>query len=348
MSMQLTVLEEHFKPLRSQIAEVLSGTSITEKRLVRSVIWAVQDNPALMDCAPASILRFGMTVASLQLEPNPAMGQIFALPFSLGSKGGKRSGAPQAQTVMGYKGYNTIGWRDRITINGNVVREGDHFEFEEGSAGFVTHRRSRTGHWTSHPITFAWATATSPGRDPIICIMDIDEIEFVKARSPGAASGKSPWNDPKIGYDAMAIKTPKRRLARGMPFGAFTQAATMEEAFEERGLHSWIEPKRGVVVEGQVVEPPQPRQPPQSEQERAAIGKPPVFPIYKGKDIRKCATIDEWRSMMEIAINAIRTAQLLEQFRGLNEGIMDELRHEFAAEVKAVGDLFAQRLGELP
>ena len=52
--------------------------------------------------------------------------------------------------------------------------------------------------------------------------------------------------------------------------------------------------------------------------------------------------------MMEIAITAIRTAPLLEQFRGLNEGVMDELRHEFPDDVKAIGDLFAQRLGELP
>ena len=89
---QLTVIEQHFKPLRPQIEEVLHGSSMDAQALIRSVIWAVEANPQLAECSKESILRFGMTTASLRLEPNPQMGQIFALPFSLGSRGGRLSG----------------------------------------------------------------------------------------------------------------------------------------------------------------------------------------------------------------------------------------------------------------
>jgi phage RecT family recombinase len=344
-SRQITILEQHFKPLLPQFQEVLHGSSIEPDRLIRSIIWAVETNPTLMECSKESILRFGMTTASLRLEPNPQLGQIFAIPFGRGSQGGRRTGAKDAQTIMGYRGYQTIGWRDGITINGNVVREGDQFDFLEGSAGFVNHKR-KIGHWASRPIIAAWATATSQGRAPIVVVMDIDEIEDIKARAPGGNSERSPWNDPKIGYVGMAIKTPKRRLARSMPFGAFTMAATMEEAFEERGKQAWIEPKRGVVVEGEAVTLPGP-QPQPSAAETAAVGTAPSFPIHKNNGTYRAASIDEWRGRMEIAVNAIRSVENLERFRDLNGAVLSDLHPDFPQEVDAVAALIDKRLKEL-
>jgi hypothetical protein len=53
----------------------------------------------------------------------------------------------------------------------------------------------------------------------------------------------------------MYSKTVKRRLARSTPMvwasPEFQYAAAMDEAFEERGKHSFIAPGRGVVIDGE-------------------------------------------------------------------------------------------------
>ena len=62
-----------------------------------------------------------------------------------------------------------------------------------------------------------------------------------------------PWNDPKVGYPAMAEKTAKRRLARIVPFEInkerFLKAARLDEAHDEQGLYSRIGEQATVITE---------------------------------------------------------------------------------------------------
>jgi phage RecT family recombinase len=339
---QLTVIEQHFKPLMPEIEDALAGSGIAPRAMMQKIIWALADNPTLLECPKESLLRFGMTTVALALQPDPKMGQIFAIPF----RDKRRGGQKVAQTITGYKGYNTLAHRDRISLGGNVVREGDRFEFEEGTGGYVIHVRT-LGHWATKPIIAAYATATAVGFTPRVKIMDIDEIEDVKGRSPGAGMSDSPWNDPRIGYAAMCIKTPKRRLAtRDLPFGAVVLAATMDEAHEERGLTSWIEPRRGLIVDGERADLPG-RQPDPSEEDRAKLGVAPKFPIHKNTLVFNCATIDEWRGKMEIAVKAVKSLATLELFHDKNHDAMEELRREFPAPVGAIRKLIKERLREL-
>jgi recombinational DNA repair protein RecT len=141
----------------------------------------------------------------------------------------------KAQLVIGYKGMNTLAARSGFTVQGEVVREGDAFDYELGDKGFVRHK-PKLGN--QGKIIAAWATASSMERPSIISVLGIDDIMAIKAKSPGASRSDSPWNDPKIGFPAMASKSAKRRLARAMPLNAdprFHLAAAMEEAVEERG-----------------------------------------------------------------------------------------------------------------
>lgn len=239
-SNDLVVLESQLKPLAPHFAQVL-GKTMPVERLMRTVMISVERLPKLLECDRQSIFNSAMSAACLGLEVDGVTGQAFLIPF----KG-------RAQLVIGYKGYTTLAARSGITITGNVVREGDEFDYQLGSAAYVRHKpKSSKGR-----ITHAWACAQSLNRPAVVEVLDIDELMAVKNKSPGAQRSDSPWNDPNIGFPAMCQKTAKRRLARSMPLNIMQQAARMDEAVDEQGASAWISPEKGVVIEGEFSEAP--------------------------------------------------------------------------------------------
>jgi recombination protein RecT len=233
----LTVLENQLKPLAPRFAEVL-GKTMPVERLIRTVVLSVERLPALMDCDRQSIFNAAMSAAVLGLEVDGVTGQGYLIPF----KG-------KAQLVIGYKGYNTLAARSGLTVTGAVVREGDAFDYELGDKGFVRHK-PKLGE-PGRRIVAAWAVAAAHDRPPIISVLSIDDINAIKAKSPGAKRSDSPWNDPSIGFPAMAEKSAKRRLARSMPLNVMQLAARMDEAFEEQGAAAHITPDKGLVIDGE-------------------------------------------------------------------------------------------------
>lgn len=243
MSTDLTVLETQLAPLAPRFEQALAGM-LPVDRLIQSVLISVERTPALLDCSRDSILRSAMSAACLGLPIDGVTGQSFMIPF-------KERGTPKAQLVIGYKGFNSLGARADLTITGKVVREGEPFDYELGSAGFVRHKPLGD---ISKRITHAWAVARHRFRPPIVEVMSIDELMAVKDKSPGARRSDSPWNEPRIGFPAMCEKTPKRRLARSFPMApgplaAYHTAARMDEAYEEQGLPSHVT-ERGLEIEG--------------------------------------------------------------------------------------------------
>jgi recombination protein RecT len=236
----LVTLESQLKPLAPRFAEVL-GDKMPVERLMRTVLISVERLPALLDCDRQSIFNAAMSAAVLGLEVDGVTGQGYLIPF----KG-------KAQLVIGYKGYNTLAARSGITITGSVVREGDAFDFDKGE-GWVKHKPQLGA--PGRRIIAAWAKASANGRPSVIEVLDVDELQAVKARSPGAKRSDSPWNDPHIGYPAMCEKTVKRRLARSMPLNTMQLAARMDEAFDEQGEASHIRPDRNLVIEGEIIPP---------------------------------------------------------------------------------------------
>lgn len=241
----LIVFENTLRPLAPRFEQALAGT-IPVERLMRSIMVSVERNPSLLTRADRqSLLNASMSAACLALEVDGITGQAFFIPF----KG-------QAQLVIGYKGMNTLAARSGFTVQGEVVREGDAFDYELGDKGFVRHK-PKLGN--RGPILAAWATASSLHRPPLVSVLGIDDIMAIKAKSPGGSRADSPWMDMMIGFPAMAAKSAKRRLSRAMPLNAdprFHLAAAMEEAVEERGASAWIDPQRGLQIEGEANDAP--------------------------------------------------------------------------------------------
>lgn len=237
MANDLTILETQLKPLAPHFAEVLPK-SITPERLIRTVVVSVERLPALLNCNRQSLFNAAMSAAVLGLEVDGVTGQAFLIPF-----------AGKAQLVVGYRGFNTLAARSGFTITAAVVREGDDFTYDLGE-GWVRHKPLLGN---KGRIIAAWAKATHTTQPAIVTVLGIDDILAVKAKSPGAKRGDSPWNDQAIGFPAMCEKTAKRRLSRSMPLNVMQLAARMDEALDEQGKSSWVDPHRGLVLDGEIV-----------------------------------------------------------------------------------------------
>lgn len=241
----LVTLEKQLAPLAPNFAQVLGNTMPVE-RLMRTVLISVERQPQLLECDRQSLFNGAMTFAVLGLEVDGATGQGYLVPFN-----DRRRSMKIVQPIIGYKGYNTLGARAGLTIAGSVVREGDAFDYDEGSSAFVHHKR-KLGAEKDRRIIAAWATATCNDRPAIVKVLSIDELNAIKAKSPRGA--EPPWADPLIGFPSMCEKSAKRRLARDMPLSVFQLAARMEEAFEEQQKPAWINPERTLVIDGQTPE----------------------------------------------------------------------------------------------
>lgn len=238
-SNEVAIFENVLRPLTPHFEQAL-GNAMPVARLMRSIMISVERTPKLLNADRQSLLNAAMSAAYLGLEVDGITGQAFFVPF-----------AGKAQLIIGYKGMNTLAARSGYTVQGEVVRDGDAFEYELGDRGFVRHK-PKLGN--KGEIIATWATASSLSRPAIISVLGIDDVMAIMAKSPGAKMSDSPWRDKNIGFPAMASKSAKRRLGRSMPLNAdprFHLASGMEENFEERGRISWIDPERGLQIEGQ-------------------------------------------------------------------------------------------------
>jgi recombination protein RecT len=236
MANDLALLEQQFKPMTPAIEEVLAGR-VDVARFLRTVLVSCERNPKLLECARQSLFNSAMSAAVLGLEVDGVTGQGYLVPF----KG-------RAQLVVGYRGFTTLAARSGYTVTGSTVKEGDAFSFKLGTAPFLDHtpKAGNTGR-----ITHSWAVACSRVLTPIVSVLDITEILAIKSRSPAAANrGDSPWNN-ETDFPAMAEKSAKRRLARSMPLNIMQVGAALDEAYEERGRHAYIDPHRGLQIEGE-------------------------------------------------------------------------------------------------
>ncbi len=318
MSNSLATYESGLKLVAPNLEQVLKAYRMPVERLIRTVMVSLERLPALQDCPQQSVLNSAMTAACLGLEVDGVTGQGFLIPF-----------ANKAQFIVGYKGYNTMAARSGYTLGAAVVREGDHFDYQIGTGGFVTHR-PRLGNEGGRKIIAAYAKAEMPGRSPIIQVLSVDELEAVRAKSPGAKKKDSPWNDRAVGYPAMCAKTAKRRLGRDMPLNVMVMAAALEDQVD-LGKPAHITPERGVVID---VEPSSEPTTPKTFRKRdkfeiffTSSGSPPVLR----------PDITAYKSTVVQILDKAKPEQL-RQFKKDNKGYVEGLADEGYTELSGVLD----------
>lgn len=312
----LVVFQKQLDPLAPMLERALAGSNVRVERFVQSVLVSVERLPILLECNRQSLFNAAMSAACLALPVDGVTGQSFIVPF----KG-------RAQLIIGFQGYNTLAARGSYAIVGDVVREGDYFEIDKPN-GVVIHKAVPN---SKERVIAAWARARSNHLPAIAEVVYLDELLATRQRSPASRKPDSPWNDTEIGWPAMCGKTAKRRLKRSMPLGElpqFSMAATMDEAVEERGLHAWITPERGVVLETETVTDEQ--KPP-----------PSTSDLVRG-------SLDDRADKLETALKSAKWREKAESVWSVNAELREELRKDRPSRFDELARMYDAAVDELP
>lgn len=215
------------------IAQILSGEGfrktlamalprhITPDRIARVALTALSANPKLAECSQQSFFGSLLSAAQLGLEVNTPLGHAYLVPY----KG-------NAQLIIGYQGELELARRSGQvkTITGDVVRDGDLFEYEMGLEPRLKHVPSDDEKRDDKPVTHVYAMAKLASGEPVFTVLSRAQVEKFRKRSMAANSG--PW---VTDWDAMAVKTAVRRLWRWLPKSAELVRAIEFEDSAERG-----------------------------------------------------------------------------------------------------------------
>lgn len=326
----LALVERDLREQAPALQQVLPR-DLPVERLMRTVIVSIDRLPALMECSKASIMNAAMTAAVLGLEVDGVTGQGYLIPF----KG-------KAQFITGYKGLNTVASRGGLTVTAGTVREGDAFDYQEGTAAFVHHKK-KLGNSRAPAIAY-YAVATAPGRTPIVSLMDIDEILAVKAKSPGSKKSDSPWNDAAIGFHAMAEKTARRRLARSVPFLPLQRAVSLEDAVDmDRPAH--LQQDGTLVIDGEAS--PLPTRDTVKEPDMILAPDDEPLPLRAPDGVLHQIKARAWVRAVFLALQSMNSVQTIGKWRqdnGENFGEVAQERPELVQQAEAA---IAGRLEEL-
>lgn len=163
----------------------------------RALVTVIKQTPKLAACDPYTVLGGLMQASSLGLEFGP-LGHCYLVPFK------NKSGAMEAQFIVGYKGKIDLAWRSGklISIGARTVREGDEFDFDYGLVDALHHKpdlRNESGG------AFAWyMTAKFVGGGHHFVVLGKSGVEEHRKHSKSKDSPYSPW---KTNYNSMACKS---------------------------------------------------------------------------------------------------------------------------------------------
>ena len=210
-----------------------AGLGLTVDRLKQVMLFCLRQTPSLADCEPGSVVASVAQVASLGLDLTPAVGHAYLVPY--GSK---------CQLQIGYKGFIALATRshDVSSITAHAVYDGDHFEFEYGTAAHLCHRPTLANRGK---LRAAWAEAVLPDGTRVFRVIGMDDID--KAAGFGQTKrSDSPW---KIHRDEMARKTAIRRLIRDLVLSTLPARALATDDMVVTGMSDGVIDVEAVDVE---------------------------------------------------------------------------------------------------
>jgi recombination protein RecT len=219
------VLGKHKAFLEARMGQLQTWVrqGVAPAALVRFVLMDMSTNPKLRECTPQSIYLGLLACATTGLEPGALKGEAYLVPF-------RNRGIMEATYIPGWKGLVKQARRSRdiVGLVANVVRQGDAFDLDIGTANSVIHKPLINGERGDVLGAYAIATMTGGHRE----IEWVDRPDLDKIRANAESRGKSPaWAD---WADQMARKTAIRRLCKRLPLGAdYFVSLALEQAHDE-------------------------------------------------------------------------------------------------------------------
>lgn len=149
-----------------------------------SIQFSMMKTPKLALCTPASLLGGVIQCAQVGLIPGSQLGQIDLVPY----KG-------KATVVLGYKGMNILATRAGMkSVYSDVICEGDLFEWELGTNGFIKHRPDDDRDETQvSTITHAYSIMEGSTSGKTFKVMSKNKLEWHRSKSPSGSSPGSAW-----------------------------------------------------------------------------------------------------------------------------------------------------------
>lgn len=202
---------------RKEMGRVLNDPALV-RRMLQFGLSEVQRIPELAECSWQSVAGALMQCAATGLEPGPALGLSWILPF-------KR----EATFVVGYPGVVQLAWRTGqvADVNAERVCEGEDFMFDSG-ANLIVHKRPTRGLRAAAYAYYSIVRYVNGGRH--IEFMTREEVEAHAQRhskSYQSQKASSPW---RTNFDEMAEKTCVLQGRKYMPSSAqWTTAVGADE-----------------------------------------------------------------------------------------------------------------------
>ena len=110
--------------IEKQMKKIVTLTGSKDKASkYASAILSIAMNKNLWDCSPESVVKCGIEIVELGLNPNPKLGLAYAVPYKVKSK-------TIAQLQIGYKGWITLGYRNGWIFRAVPVYDVDEFEIK--------------------------------------------------------------------------------------------------------------------------------------------------------------------------------------------------------------------------
>ena len=199
-------LREAIKRSEHQFALALPK-HVGPDRFIRSALTAINTVPGLAECTQTSVLAGLMQAAQLGLEVADVRGQAYLIPR-------KVKGTPQASFQLGYRGMIDLAARAGITVDVDMICEGDAYDYERGTSPRLYHKPTLGERGA--PIAYYAVGTFSDGRPSSFVIMGRNEVEKHRDQFRSQQRG-GPWDDH---FDAMARKTVIRKLLNYLPTSA--------------------------------------------------------------------------------------------------------------------------------
>lgn len=194
---------------------------------------------------PTAFMNSLMQAAQLQLSVDPALGEFYLIPRKHRYPDGKYGWRCEGQ--IGYIGLMKRARRcpGVVSIDADVVKENDAFAYSKGSRPYLEHSISfgERGEFQG-----AYAIAYMAGGHPVQVVMNAQEVYAARDRSESAnprGKDKEPSGPWVTDFDAMAKKTPLRRLCKLLAVDDITRAQIHREEQQE----ALAAPERPAVID---------------------------------------------------------------------------------------------------
>ncbi len=226
--------KKQFNDVRTLLEQSKAGLTmalpkhISSDYMIRVALTSVQRTPALLECHPITLIGALFQAAQLGLVPDGVLGQAYLVPFWNSKKRRK-----EVQFIPGYKGLVALARRsgEVSTIGAEVVRKKDTFKYAFGINPVLEHMPSEEE--DPGPIRFVYAFGRLKDGGFQIVVMNVRQVQAIKARSQSADKDYSPW---KSDEEWMFKKTAIRQLCKLLPASIELQRAVALDERAEIGL----------------------------------------------------------------------------------------------------------------